>query len=159
MEVIAGYADAPARLEAAHILKGAELANVIIGQDCWVNQQITLGEGVRFTDNATIPPEVDLTQALVTDDGIDLTTDIVIDGPNLLTQINELLEMQTNEWELTQNSDTGELEVMVDGSRLVIKPKQVKQAKRHRQPEIITHDDGMVTVITAQGREIFIEIE
>ena len=68
---------------------------------------MTLGEGVRFVDNATIPEQIDLTEALSTEDDIDITTDVVTDGPSLLSQINDLPDRQANEWELVQRSDAG----------------------------------------------------
>ena len=119
-----------------------------------------MGEGVRFADNATIPEQADLTEALSTNDSIDITTDVVTEGPSLLNKINDLSDMQANEWELVQNADTRELEVMVDGTRLVtIEIITIKQAKRHRKSQINIHDDGTVTVITTQGREILVEIQ
>ena len=67
--------------------------------NCELAENVTLSEGVRFTDNATINAtilEVDLTTALSTEDGIDITTDIITDGPSLLNQINDLPDMQAN---------------------------------------------------------------
>jgi hypothetical protein len=155
---IAGHVDGKAKFNRAK-LRNIELSNVIIGADCELAEDVILGEGVRFVDNATIPEDVDLTEALSTEDGIDINTDIVTDGPSLLSQINDLPDMQTNGWALVQNQESGNLEVMVDGRRLGIKPKQVKQAKRHRKGQININDDGTATVITAQGREILVEIK
>ncbi|EDN66252.1 hypothetical protein BGP_5330 [Beggiatoa sp. PS] len=156
---IAGHADGKAKLNAVKIRK-VELANVIIGADCELAENVIFGEGVRFADNALIPEAVDLTEALSTDAGIDMTTDIVTDGPSLLNQINDLPDMQANEWALVQNQESGELEVMVDGTRLVtIEIITIKQAKRNRKSQINIHDDGTVTVITTQGREILVEIQ
>jgi len=154
---IRGPANGKAKLNRAK-LRNAKLSNVIIGADCELAENVIFGEGVRFADNAIIPEQTDLTEALSTDDGIDITTDVVTDGPSLLSQINDLPDMQANEWKLIQNQESGKLEVVVDGIRLVIIPKQVKQAKRNRKGQINIHDDGTVTVITAQGREIVVEI-
>jgi len=160
MEVVVGNAEAPALIEAAKILGGAELYDVIIGQDCWIDPNVTLGEGVRFTDNAIIPEDVDLTEALSTEDGIDINTDVVTDGPSLLNQINDLPDMQANDWELVQNQESGKLDVMVDGTHLVtIEILAINQAKRHRKAKINIHGDGTVTVITVKGREILVEIQ
>jgi YD repeat-containing protein len=156
---IQGPANGKAQLNAAKI-RNAELANVIIGADCELAENVISGEGVRFTDNATIPENVDLTKALSNDDAIDITTDIVTEGPSLLNQINDLPDMQANDWTLVQNQESNELEVMIDGTRLVtIEILAIKQAKRHRKEQIHIHDDGTATVITTQGREILVQIK
>ncbi|EDN69331.1 hypothetical protein BGP_0376 [Beggiatoa sp. PS] len=157
--LIKGPTNSKAKLNAVKIRK-AELANVIIGADCELAENVIFGEGVRFADNALIPEAADLTEVLSTDNGIDLTTDIVTDSPSLLNQINDLPDMQANEWALVQNQETGELEVLIDGRHLVtIEIVTIKQAKRHRKAKINIHDDGTVTVITDQGREILVEIQ
>jgi len=147
----------PALIEEANFNSEAKLANVIIGQDCEIEEGVEIGTGVRFTDNDSIPEETDLSAALTTDGEIDFSTDVVTDAPSLLTQINALPDMQDNDWQLEQNDDR--LEVMVDGTRMRVKPKRVKQAKRNRRAEIIIHGDGTVTVITAKGREILVEVQ
>jgi len=154
---VAGDADSKALIEAAKFDSEAKLANVIIGQDCEIEEGVEIGTGVRFTDNGSIPEETDLSAALTTDGEIDFSTDVVTDAPSLLTQINALPDMQDNDWQLEQND--GRLEVMVDGTRMRVKPKRVKQAKRNRRAEIIIHGDGTVTVITAKGREILVEVQ
>jgi len=141
----------------AKIFANAKLANVIIGQDCEIEEGVEIGTGVRFTANNSIPEGTDLSAALMTDGEIDFSTDVVTDAPNLLKHINALPDMQDNNWQLEQND--GRLEVMVDGTRMQVKPKRVKQAKRNRRAEIIIHDDGTVTVITAKGREILVEVQ
>jgi len=152
---IIGDKKAPTPLEKLSIKADSHIENVIISELVNLAKNVTFGEGVRFTDNVLIPEGTDLTAALTIDGKIDFSTDIVTDAPNLLTQINALPDMQDNNWQLEQND--GQLEVMVDGTRMRVKPKQVKQAKRHS--EITIHDDGTVTVITAKGREILVEVE
>jgi len=154
---VVGDADSKALIEAAKFDSEAKLSNIIIGQDCEIEEGVEIGTGVRFTANDLIPEETDLSAALTTDGEIDFSTDVVTDAPNLLKQINALPDMQDNNWQLEQND--GRLEVMVDGTRMRVKPKRVKQAKRNRRAEIIIHGDGTVTVITAKGREILVEVQ
>jgi hypothetical protein len=87
-----------------------------------------------------------LTAASSTDGVIDLSTDVVLDAPILLNQINDLPEMQDNNWE-------------VEGILLVVKPIHIKQSKRNRQAKILGHGQGQVTVITALKREILFQLE
>jgi len=154
---IIGDKKAPAELEKLSIKANSHIENVIISELVNLAENMTFGAGVRFTDNDLIPEGTDLTATLTTDGEIDFSTDVVTDAPNLLNQINALPDMQDNNWQLEQNADR--LEVMVDGTRMRVKPKRVKQAKRNRRAEIIIHDDGTVTVITAKGREILVEVE
>jgi hypothetical protein len=148
-----------AQIEEATIDADTELSNLIIGAGCDVSKDAILGEDVQFTDDNLIPEEIDLTAASSTDGVIDLSTDVVLDAPSPLTQINDLPEMQDNNWELVQNPDNGQLEVTVDGIRLVVKPKRIKQSKRNRRAQIIGHGQGKVTVITALKREISFQLE
>jgi hypothetical protein len=57
------------------------------------------------------------------------------------------------------NQATGKLEVIVNETRLIIIPKQVKQAKRNQKAQINIHHNNTVTLITAQGREILVQIQ
>ena len=52
---IIGDKTAPAQLEKVSIKTGSHIENVIIGADCELAENVTLGKGVRFVDNATIP--------------------------------------------------------------------------------------------------------
>lgn len=116
-----------------------------------------IGIGVRFASEDLIPEgKIDLTKALSNDEEgvIALNTDIVINTPSLLTQINELPDMIENDWQLV-TSENGQ--IMLDGTRIEIIAKQVKQSK-HNHAQIIIHNDSSATAITAKGREILVEI-
>jgi hypothetical protein len=91
-----------AQLEEATIDANTALSNLIIGAGCDVSKDAILGEDVQFDNNDLIPEEMDLTAASSTDGVIDLNTDVVLDAPSPLTQINDLPEMQDNNWELVQ---------------------------------------------------------
>jgi len=148
-----------AQIEEATIDANTELSNLIIGAGCDVSKDAILGEDVQFTNNDLIPEDMDLTAASSTNGVIDLNTDVVLDAPSPLTQINDLPEMQDNNWELVQNPDNEQLEVTVEGIRFVVKPKHISQSKRNRRAQIIGHGQGQVTVITTLKREILFQLE
>jgi len=149
-----------AQIEEATIDANTELSNLIIGEGCDVSKDAILGEDVQFAKDDLIPEDIDLTAASSSADGvIDLSTDVVLDAPNPLDQINDLPEMQDNNWELVQNPDNGQLEVTVESIRFVVKPKRIKQGKRNRRAQIIGHGQGQVTVITPLKREISFQLE
>jgi len=148
-----------AQIEKATIDANTALSNLIIGEGCDVSKDAILGEGVQFDNDDLIPEDIDLTVASSANGVIDLNTDVVLDAPSPLVQINDLPEMQDNNWELVQNPDNGQLEVTVEGIRFVVKPKRIKQSKRNRRAQIIGHGQGQVTVITVLKREISFQLE
>jgi calcium-activated chloride channel regulator 4 len=154
---VTGKAEGNALIEDAKIRAGAKLSHVTLGEGCQVAEGVGIGVGVRFADDDLIPEETDLTQALSTEGVINLNTDVVTNAPSLLAQINELPDMQQNGWQLFQ-SDTGQVEVMVNGTRLVVIAKHVKQSNRKRA-QLIRHGGGSVTAITANGREIQVQVK
>ncbi|EDN72371.1 hypothetical protein BGS_1071 [Beggiatoa sp. SS] len=143
-------------IKKAKILANSKLSHVTIdkGTDC--AKSVKIGAGVRFVNKDLIPEGSDLTAALSTHDGIDMNTDLVINAPSLLSQINALPKMQANNWQLVTNPETGQLEVMLENTRLVVVPLQIKQTKR--RPQLILHDEGRVTIVTAKGREILVDL-
>ena len=155
--IFEGIVTGKGSIKNAFFRANVKLSGVTIGEGCRFAEGVDIGTGVRFTANDLIPEETDLSAALTTYGEIDFSTDVVMDAPSLLNQINALPDMQDNNWQLEQND--GRLEVMVNGTRMRVKPKRVKQAKRNRRAAIIIHGDGTVTVITAKGREILVEVE
>jgi len=70
-----------------------------------------------------------------------------------LTQINALPELQG--LQLVKNSE-GQLEITVNNVKFTVIPERIRQTNRPVQ--IIEHGNGKVTVITAQGREIKVQL-
>ncbi|MCK5876959.1 MAG: hypothetical protein KAG43_04935, partial [Candidatus Marithrix sp.] len=128
-----------------------KLSGITIGEGCILSEDLDIGKGVSFISNDIIPTGIELSA----DGMIDFNTDFAQDTPNLLTQINDLPEMQKNDWQLVQNN--GQLEVNIGDILFVVIPKRIKQTNRPVQ--IIGHGKGKVTVITAQGREITVQLE
>jgi Leucine-rich repeat (LRR) protein len=158
---ISGDEKAPALIEGAKINRNAVLSNIIIGEGTELEKGVTIGKGVRFADGTLIPEGLYLTDALFRDDGtIDLNRDIVTGGASLLQQINQIPEMLANGWQLEQDAETGEYYVMVRDIRIVIIPLRVRQARRGSGVQLKIHPDGVhVTLVTAQEREILVEIQ
>jgi len=158
-----GDEKAPALIEAAQINRDAVLTHLIIGEGTDLAKGAIIGKGVRFANGTLIPEKVDLTDALLGDDGtIDLNSDIVIGGdvPSLLKQINQLPKMLENGWQLEQDAETGEYYVMVRDIRFVVIPLRVRQAQRGSEVQLKIHSDNVhVTLVTAQEREILVEIQ
>jgi len=148
-----------ALIEKAKISADAELSDVIIGAGCQIAKGAKLGMGVRFISNDIIPIGMDLTMSLSVNGVINFNTDVVQNAPNLLFQVNDMPDMQDNNWQLVQNTDTGQMEVTVDNTRLIVIPKRIKQTAPNRRVQIIGHGNGKVTVITAQRREILVQLE
>jgi len=154
---IIGDADAPALITEAEIMEGSQLAYVTIGENTQVAKGIKIGAGVRFTHPDQIPTGTDLTAALVVNFAdkfpptIDMNTDVLINAPSLLEQLNELSEIKDNDWQLVQNPENCQLELTIEGVHFAVLPVQVKQTNSHAKLTI--NPDGSVTFITAQGRE------
>jgi hypothetical protein len=158
---ISGNEKAPALIEGAKINRNAVLSNLIIGEGTKLEKGVTIGKGVRFANGTLIPEGLYLTDALFRDDGtIDLNSDIVTGGASLLQQINQLPEMLANAWQLAQDAETGEYYVMVRDIRIIVIPLRVRQAQRGSRVKLKIHPDGIhLTLVTAQGREILVEIQ
>jgi hypothetical protein len=156
---IIGDMDAPALIEEAELLEGSQLFHLTVGENTHVAKGVKIGGGVRFTQNDQIPTGTDLTAALVVNfvdnrlPTIDMNTDVLINAPSLLEQINGLFEIKDSHWQLVQNTENGQLELTIEGIRFAVLPVQVKRVNNQAKRAI--HPDGeSVTFITAQRREI-----
>jgi acetyltransferase-like isoleucine patch superfamily enzyme len=155
---IMGEANAPALIKEAEIFEGSQLSYVTIGENTQIAKGVKIGAGVRLTHNDQIPTGTDLTAALVVNFAdnspptIDMNTDVLINAPTLLEQINELSEMKDSDWQLVQNPENWQLELTIEGIRFAVRPVQVKQTNSHAKLTI--KSDESVIFITAQGREI-----
>jgi len=155
---IAGDADKPGLIKGAEILEGSQLSYVTIGENTQVAEDVKIGTGVRFTHQNQIPTGTDLTAALVVNFAdnlpptIDMNTDVLINAPTLLEQINALSEIKDSDWQLVQNPENGQLNLTIEGVRFAVLPVQVKQT--NNRTKLTINPDESVTFITAQGREI-----
>jgi len=93
-----------------------------------------------------IPKDVCLNQPYP----LDLSQDIWADGPGLLNAINTLPELQNSP--LQQNSDTGALEVNIEGQHFALLPLELYYTDA--APGLILNSDGSVIFNTAMGLAI-----
>jgi hypothetical protein len=158
---ITGDEKSPALVEAAKIDGKVVLTNLIIGAGTDLAEGVTIGEGVRFANATLISAGLDFTEALSSDDGtLNLNIDIVTETPSLLEQINQLPDMLANNWQLKQEAETGEYYVIANDVRVIVIPLQVRQAQHGSNVHLTIHPDGVqVTLVTAQEREIHVEIQ
>jgi len=157
---ITGDEKSPALVEATKIDGKVVLTNLIIGAGTDLAEGVTIGKGVRFANATLIPAGLDFTEALSSNGTLDLNIDIVNDVPSLLEQINQLPDMLANSWQLKQDAETGEYYVMASDVRVVVIPLQVRQAPHGSDVHLTIHPDGVhVTLVTAQEREIHVEIQ
>lgn len=163
------YSDpkARARLVNVKVIGNAQLRDIIIGPGCILDNTVTLGVGVSFENNATIP-SVNLATVLgkrkvgvLGQYAINLESDLLlypaIDG--ILGALNGLYEYKSRDYRFIQHPTTGYLELDTDRGHYVLLPTQVKQILRYQviaeMPLGVTESpDGSVVFVTHTGREI-----
>ncbi len=156
---IIGFPDKPATI-VAQIEAGTRLSNVIIGVGSVVNPNIVLGENVKFANALAIPTGLNLTAAYpilsnptLSSTAIDLNQDVIVNGKNLLQEINALPELSNNGLAYTQTAN-GTLILITGSEHIVLTPIRVTQAQPEQSPSIEQHPDGSVSFITESRREI-----
>lgn len=159
---IEGDPEAPATLQDVVIEDGATLSNVTLGGDSRLTSDVTLGEGVRFEDNALIPEEIDLSTALgsVGDGGgdeppaVDLSGDVVAGGTPLIEAVNELPTFADSGLSTEQDSQSGALQLDIGEEHFALQPTQVTQAPAGTPPGVAITSDGLIEMVTESGRRI-----
>jgi len=122
------------------VAAGTTLSNIIVGYNSHVSDNVTLGEGVFFRNNASIP-SVNLNTVLGRKDmsvfglhAIDLTRDILLPGiiGGILSAINGLHEFSSHQIDISQNPIHGILRARIEGLRYTALPIRVKQMSRQQ---------------------------
>jgi hypothetical protein len=124
---ISGNANAPAVLESGHILANTSLSNIIINKGVNIDKEAILEQGIQFENNDAIPNDINLSHILSSFIPaninknqpplkiLDLSNDVLVDSTqSLLEQINSLDSFTENNWIVTQNTETGYLELNLD---------------------------------------------
>ncbi|MDY6993099.1 MAG: Calx-beta domain-containing protein, partial [Pseudomonadota bacterium] len=136
------------------------LEYVTVGRGAELGHSITLGQGVRFEDNSTIPDQVDLTLSLgqfkssiLGQRAVRLNDDVLIQAPSILATINQLHELQAQHLTLRQDPLSGYLQVQVGPMRFKVLPLRVehllKQQTREYMPLGMTiMDTDQVVFVT-----------
>jgi N-acetylmuramoyl-L-alanine amidase len=83
---------------------------------------------------------------------VDMRVDVVKKAPSLLTQVNELPELKNNHWQLTQDPETDQLRLTLEGVNYAVFPVRVWQQAKPAQ--FTAKRDGSVIFVTTLGREI-----
>jgi len=166
---IIGVASAtrPARLIAVKAV-GAILQHVVIDAQSTLDDDVTLGEGVLFESNATIPavnlaPSLGMmTPPFPTHSpffAVNLLRDVLFNNltGGIVTAINDLPELSGWGLKLQQNSVTGYLESTVESHYYAVMPIEVRQVLKQLlrgevRAGISVAADGSVTFITHTGR-------
>ncbi len=157
---IAGFPAAPATLN-SKIEDGTTLTNVILAVGCELSAQVILGQGVRFISNATIPAGLDLTGAypwilepISQRLSVNLLMDLLVDGESLLATINALPDLKNNGLALNQDTNTGNLWLLLGEDLFVLAPPSVIQAPPETTPGITLNPDGSVIFLTETRRHV-----
>jgi acetyltransferase-like isoleucine patch superfamily enzyme len=141
------------------LLENTELSDVFIGKRVRFGKGVKIGRGVRFIDNAGIPEGAHLTAAIskkfaeTLPQALDMSTDVVTDAPNLLEQVNDIPYLKDNDWQLTQDPETGVLKLTVGDISYAVIPVRLQQTKK-QHAGFTPNLDGSVNFVTAKGRYI-----
>ncbi len=158
-----------AQLHDAKILPNSRLEHLLIGRGTELDNTVTLGTGVRFEDNATIPYDLDLTgmlgrkaTSILGQQAVLLETDVLnfsaIGG--ILGAINDLYALQSYHLALTQHPTYGYLSVPVGDHLYTVLPLRARQVFHSSRRDDSTtagltlDANGTVTFVTYMGREV-----
>ena len=159
---ISGFPSDPARITAT-IEAGTELENVIIEATSEVDPGVIIGANVLFAANRTIPAGIKLTQAFPTLTepmtqlkSMNLRYDVLVDGGDLLSEINALPDLSDNQLAFVQSAETGQLLLRLpNGEDIVILPLNVYQATADQTAGISVDANGSAVFVTASGRVVY----
>ncbi len=135
--------DGKGLLENLVVMSGAHLSNLVIGDRVHLQENVTLGENVRFSNPDAIPEDLELLGLLPELAGASgcadkvtgiirrsLIADVTANGPGLLPDINALLLLRDNV--LEQDPEYGYLHItLADGTRAaqqIVSVKRVSEA-------------------------------
>jgi len=134
-----GDLKAPGLLENITIQAGSQLSAVIIGDGVKLPKELTLGEGVLFTNRDTIPSGVELLGILPSRGDeiagvsyerrrVDLSVDVFEPSNGILSAINDLSVFKDNGWAFSQESDSGLMTLSIDTVRFSLLPVSIKRS-------------------------------
>ncbi len=159
---ISGNPEGPALLKNLKVRKGSRLINVIIGENVELDDDVELGEGVRFRHSEQIPDGelIGLLPTLLagTLNGIDyprradFSADIFDPSEGILSAINALPDFKDNAWVIRQNAELSHFELTLDQIRFALLPVSVKKATTSAGLKV--QDAQRVQFITDSGLEV-----
>jgi hypothetical protein len=160
--LITGDSGKPALLENTTVQTGSTLTNVRIGKNVRLSEGVQLGENVRFNHRSAIPDGMELIEMLpellgVSLEGMvyprraDLSADVLEPGDGVLPAINDLAVFKDNDWILSQDSDSGCLELTVEPVRACILPVSLKKAIANAGFSV---EDDIIHFLTGSGLDV-----
>jgi hypothetical protein len=160
--LITGDSGKPALLENATVQTGSRLSNMRIGQNVQLPEDVQFEGNVRFNRRSAIPEGMELInmlpellgaphEGMVYPRRADLSADVVEPGDGILSAINNLAMFKENGWILSQNSDSGCLELTVDPLRACILPVSLKKAIANAG---ISMKDDIIGFLTENGLDV-----
>jgi uncharacterized repeat protein (TIGR01451 family) len=164
--IITGDIQAPARLEGVKIKKNSHLSSVVINNTVQLDDNVILGEGVRFTYQQLIPTDLEL-MALLPDlltsvncvlptqiKRVDLSQDVLEPSEGILAYLNALPDFKDNNLIMNQETECGSLQLTIDPFRAAVQPLSIKSTSDPAALEVLdqqrvrfTTDTGL-TVLT-----------
>lgn len=136
---VIGDENEPAWLEDLVVDDDTELSGVVIGASVTLGKNVKLGRGVRFARSQDVPRGLSLSDLLplvqttcstpvIQPSAVDLSADIVVDTDGILAAINAIPLLKDNDWQITQDAQSGYLQLEVDGQlRFAVQPWLVQQ--------------------------------
>lgn len=138
---ISGDPEAPATLENVKVRPGTKLSHVILGEG------VQLGEGVICDEGVSPPcsgPEIPEPKP---------EPELPMLSEELLSAINELPLFKDNDWELTQDEESGYLELTVDVVRFAVLPTSITETTE--PADLVLHDAQNLSFITNSSFDVF----
>ncbi len=142
-------------LNNAQVMDGVTLTNLTLGDNILLSSNVIIGEGVRFGSNNQIPIGTNLTAAFSSGNTLSLQTEVV-SGPvlTLLQQLNQLPDLQNNQWQFEPNPLNGQLQLTREGIRFALLPVSVMQVGTDQPAGMTINPDDSIRFVTSYGREI-----
>lgn len=138
---ISGDPEGPATLVNVKVRPGTKLSHVILGEGVQLGEGVICGEGVSPPcSGPEIPepkPEPELPML----------------SEELLSAINELPLFKDNDWALTQDEESGYVELTVDAVRFAVLPISVTETTE--LADLVLHDAQNLSFITHSGFDVF----
>ncbi len=157
--------DDNARLENLEVEAGSDLSGILIGDNVQLPDDIRLGKGVRFASHSLIPKHLELiallpalpnslncAERVIGPERVDLSTDIVQPSEGILTAINALAYLKDNDWEISQNTRYGYLQLSLETRRFAVQAVSVKRATDTAYFQV--QDDQSTRFVTDTGLDI-----
>jgi len=159
--LITGNPKKPPLIENSIVQTGSILSHVRIGKNVRLSEGVQLGENVRFSNRSAIFSDMELIEMLpqlepplegiVYPVRVDLSADLLDPGDSILQAINNLALFKENGWTVSQNSESGCIELTVGPVRACILPVSLTKASSNSG---ISVEDDIMHFLTRSGLDV-----